>query len=468
MKKIFLKIVAIAIACILLVQLNIFASYNLTLETKTDATTYAVGGTVNVTVDWTEEMQAVGFILRYNSKKLSFEEAPISEDYYAISEVTASGTSEDTYKDISVQWADGTSKTNITFKFKAIASGNATISVVNANAFSNANIQQPEQIDYTTKGSKTIKITTLGDINLDGVVNLRDVILLNQYVSNVASLNEEALLNADVCTDDEINQLDVDILNKYVAGWAIKFPFVYGDANCDGTVNNLDKVCVTRHIDDEEYQDFELSNEGQNRADVNLDGQVDDKDRIILTRHLANWSDYNKLPIQFTKDTPLKFININNIKTVYGFDASKMKLSDFILRFNNNLAVTVYNKNGQKLSDNDYVGTGMTLKIGFKNKNEITDEDAEDLAGDIGEYTIMLYGDTTGDGKINAIDALALIKDINNKILLENEVYRQAGKVVSYANKVSVDPTETKATAVDALGIIKAANGKYEINSKII
>ena len=456
MKNILLKISIIAVICILLINLNTFAAYNLTLETKTDGSIFAVGGTVTATIDWEQEMQAVGFKLRYNSTKILFEGASVNENYYNISEPISYETSNDTYRDISVQWADGNSKTNMTFRFKTLEAGDANISIIEANAFSNQNLQQPEQINYTTKGSKTIKISSLGDVNLDGKINLKDVIAINKFINNLDELNNEQLTNADVCADGEINQLDLDILNRYVAGHAISFPFIYGDVNCDGTVDITDVTLVQLH--NSTNNSYELTREGINRADVNLDGEVNDSDRLIIQRYVSKLSGYEKLPITITKDDPssddMKFhiFDIEDEHMISGFDVSDLRVSTIKQQFNSNLSIDFYNKNGEKLNDNQLIATGFKIKIDEKTTEEVSEE----LSGIIGEYTVIIYGDTTGDGEINALDALALIKDINNKIPFTSEAYRQAGRIVS--------SNDQKPTAVDALAIVKAANGKYEIN----
>ena len=456
MKNILLKISIIVVICILLINLNSFAAYNLMLETKTDGSIFAVGGTVTATIDWEQEMQAVGFKVRYNSTKLLFEGASVNENYYNISEPISYETSNDTYRDISVQWADGNSKTNMTFRFKTLEAGDANISIIEANAFSNQNLQQPEQINYTTKGSKTIKISSLGDVNLDGKINIRDVTVINRYINNLEELNNEQLTNADVCSDGEINQLDLDILNRYVAGHAISFPFIYGDVNCDGTVDITDVTLVQLH--NSTNNSYELTREGVNRADVNLDGVVNDFDRLIMQRFVSKLSGYEKLPITINEDNSssddMKFhiFDINDEHMISGFDVADLRVSTVRQQFNSKLSIDFYNKNGVKLNDKQLIATGCKIKIDEKTTEEVSEE----LAGMIGEYTIIIYGDTTGDGKINALDALALIKDINNKIPFTSEAYRQAGRIVS--------SNDQKPTAVDALAIVKAVNGKYEIN----
>ena len=62
--------------------------------------------------------------------------------------------------------------------------------------------------------------------------------------------------------------------------------------------------------------------------------------------------------------------------------------------------VEIYNYKGELLSDDKYVGTGSTVKLVDEN-NDIKME-----------YTIIIYGDVNGDGKINSIDLLVLQRHI--------------------------------------------------------
>ena len=68
--------------------------------------------------------------------------------------------------------------------------------------------------------------------------------------------------------------------------------YIIGDVNSDGTVNNLDRVYLTRFLADwKDYQDIDLK-----AADVDCNGTVNNLDRVVLTRYLANWADYSELP----------------------------------------------------------------------------------------------------------------------------------------------------------------------------
>ena len=74
------------------------------------------------------------------------------------------------------------------------------------------------------------------------------------------------------------------------------------------------------------------------------------------------------------------------------------------------------------------------------------------------EFTIILYGDVNGDGKINAIDALAIVKNKLKKKEFENEYFVEAGRVSNQTRKNDSTPN-----AVDALAIIKHSLKKREI-----
>jgi len=67
-----------------------------------------------------------------------------------------------------------------------------------------------------------------------------------------------------------------------------------GDVNNDGTVNNLDRLVLTRYLAN--WVDYPESAVNMAAADVNTDGVVNNLDRLILTRHLADWKDYDSLP----------------------------------------------------------------------------------------------------------------------------------------------------------------------------
>ncbi len=60
-----------------------------------------------------------------------------------------------------------------------------------------------------------------GDVNEDGKVNTKDILLMRKYVANWdVTVNE---LNSDLNADGKINTKDVLMLRKHLAGWPVEF-----------------------------------------------------------------------------------------------------------------------------------------------------------------------------------------------------------------------------------------------------
>lgn len=63
-----------------------------------------------------------------------------------------------------------------------------------------------------------------GDVNQDGVINLKDITQLRRLLSNEGELNKT---NMDVNADGKVNLKDVTYLRRYLAGgWDIKLPII--------------------------------------------------------------------------------------------------------------------------------------------------------------------------------------------------------------------------------------------------
>lgn len=301
-------------------------------------------------------------------------------------------------------------------------------------------------------GFKNLPVIQYGDVNLDGEINAKDRMFLAKYlVGQGEELSIYAQIRADVDLNGRIEDRDNEILAHYLAKWKAfsSLPvknYGNGDVNSDGVVNIIDVTQIQKYLNG--YEDA-IKSEDLLRADVNQDGLINECDCVTISRYLAGWNGY-ELPMKVVKNLDLKVSNSESNTIISGFSKQGLSVNKLFEEFESN-PKNIYDINGQELTEDTQVGTGMIIKIdeNYEQKNE-----AEN--GTIAEYNVVLYGDVTGDGKINAIDALALIKDINNKIPLTSEVYREAGRIVS--------DSSTNPTAVDALAIIKSANGKYEIN----
>ena len=87
------------------------------------------------------------------------------------------------------------------------------------------------------------------------------------------------------------------------------------------------------------------------------------------------------------------------------------------------MEIEIINNKNQVLADTDLVGTGSKIII---KENGIL----------LKEFTIIIYGDINGDGKINSIDLLILQRHILEIEKLE-QLYTKAGNI----NKNGKNPT---------------------------
>lgn len=58
----------------------------------------------------------------------------------------------------------------------------------------------------------------LGDVNLDGEINIDDVTLTQKYIANLIDLSDQSQKNADIDKDGQINIVDATDIQKYMSG----------------------------------------------------------------------------------------------------------------------------------------------------------------------------------------------------------------------------------------------------------
>lgn len=91
-------------------------------------------------------------------------------------------------------------------------------------------------------------------------------------------------------------------------------------------------------------------------------------------------------------------INVN-VNEVSGLDFRNNTVKNIKDKITTNYDIEIYNAKDELLKENDLVGTGSKIKIIKDNVIMF-------------EYTVILYGDVNGDGKINSIDLLVLQRHI--------------------------------------------------------
>ena len=146
-------------------------------------------------------------------------------------------------------------------------------------------------------------------------------------------------------------------------------------------------------------------------------------------------------------DATIKIIDVAESETISNLTLTENKITVQNLvdsnSFDDGVTVKAYNEKNEEITDATHgLGTGSYVKL----------YDGEEL---VREFRVIVYGDASGDGEITSLDALTVIKAKNQKISI-SEFCSEAGKVFSR-------DTEGLPNAIDALAIIKHLNDKYEI-----
>ncbi len=106
------------------------------------------------------------------------------------------------------------------FKFDSVEAGTYTLTVTKKGHY-------PSRTKITVEGEALTKNVTLsaitntgilGDVNDDGNVNMKDILLIRKAVAGIVNLDEINQTNADMNSDDNINMKDILLLRKSVAG----------------------------------------------------------------------------------------------------------------------------------------------------------------------------------------------------------------------------------------------------------
>ncbi len=146
MKNKILIISTILVVIISIVTNSVYALENLNISITTSNSNAKVDDVIDIYVNWKEKMQAADYILNYDSDKLEFISANISEDNYSVK----------TLGKINVCWYSGSDElTGMTFKFKVIGEGDANLSV-NPEAFANEYLERPSECTSTSLVIKDI------------------------------------------------------------------------------------------------------------------------------------------------------------------------------------------------------------------------------------------------------------------------------------------------------------------------
>lgn len=118
-------------------------------------------------------------------------------------------------------------------------------------------------------------------------------------------------------------------------------------------------------------------------------------------------------------DSPL----VVNSLEITGIDYTKNTVADILQKITTNLEIQIVNDKNEILNETDSVGTGTKIQV---------KEDGKLLR----QYSIILYGDANGDGKINSVDLLVLQRHILEIEPIE-AIFRKATNINKNGKKPS-------------------------------
>ena len=183
------------------------------------------------------------------------------------------------------------------------------------------------------------------------------------------------------------------------------------DINFDTTDLVLEKgenfhLNVIIYPEDATNKSIEFSSENVNIATVDNNGNIIAKD-IGNTKIFVKSLDTNiqkSINIQVIEKLDESEISFDeslviNANEISGIDYKNNTVNNFKQLIKSDYEIKIFNFKDEKLEDADLIGTGSKVKI-YKDNNILR------------EYKIILYGDVTGDGKINSVDLLVLQRHI--------------------------------------------------------
>ena len=220
------------------------------------------------------------------------------------------------------------------------------------------------------------------------------------------------------------------------------------DANEKGIVFEINNIEDNENIITiDEQGNIEAKKEGKVKVTVKAKENEEIKKEINVTvvRKMEDWEIHfdNSLRVEgleisgidYEENNDNNSTNVNNNK-----NNLKNKVSDLQELITTDLELEFQDNKGNILKENDLLGTGS--KILVKENGNI-----------LRIYTIIIYGDSNGDGRINSVDLLKIQRHILELEKLEG-IYLKAS---------NVRKTGTKPTSVDLLLIQRHILGYQKI-----
>ena len=300
-----------------------------------------------------------------------------------------------------------------------------------------------QRIEFISENPKIITVDDKG--NVTGIRSGKTKIRIKSKENNVeTSIDLECyskVTNIVVDSEEEIYMQVGDYfkINAYVEP---------EDANEKGIVFEINNIEDNENIITiDEQGNIEAKKEGKVKVIVKAKENEEIKKEINVTvvRKMEDWEIHfdNSLRVEgleisgidYEENNDNNSTNVNNNK-----NNLKNKVSDLQELITTDLELEFQDNKGNILKENDLLGTGSKILV-KENGNVLR------------IYTILIYGDSNGDGKINSVDLLKIQRHILELEKLEG-IYLKAS---------SVRKTATKPTSVDLLLIQRHILGYQKI-----
>ena len=141
-----------------------------------------------------------------------------------------------------------------------------------------------------------------------------------------------------------------------------------------------------------------------------------------------------------------------NTTLLSGFNI-ETKIPDVVKYFSENYVIKVLDDTYKDITNENEKNIGTTNKIQiYENENLLK------------EYSVIIYGDTNGDGNVTAADALAVVKNKVQSSIFNNNLFEESGRVSNSSRTDKIIPASK-----DALEIIKSIlfPDEFQINQKL-
>ncbi len=136
-------------------------------------------------------------------------------------------------------------------------------------------------------------VPSYGDVDKNSLINNQDYLLIENYLSGTNTLDEQAMLNADVNVDGKIDHIDADIVKQATLGTAgytgllpskpiLIYSLYEGNTEIDGEDNEQDSENKDDNGDestDEDLNKDESNDDTSTEEDLNKD---DDTDKEVI------------------------------------------------------------------------------------------------------------------------------------------------------------------------------------------